>query len=53
MKTQVAVVALHCLDGKVLPLWIEWDNQIKYEVDKIYEIRRAASLKHGGVGLLI
>lgn len=51
MKTYVAVVALHTLDGKVRPLFIVWENNIKYPIDRIIEVRKAASLKNGGSGI--
>ena len=37
--------------GRITPLSIIWEDGRKYEVDKILDIRRAASLKAGGTGL--
>lgn len=51
MKTNVEVVALHKLDGSVVPLFIVWENRTKFKIDRILEVRKAASLKHGGFGL--
>lgn len=49
-KVFVKVTAKFDVDGKMTPLSIEWENGTKYEIDKILDIRRAASLKVGGQG---
>ncbi|MDR1795516.1 MAG: hypothetical protein LBR25_08995 [Erysipelotrichaceae bacterium] len=50
-KRYVSVIA-HCdREGKVMPLVIEWENQKKYRIDRILEIRPAAS-QVGGGGIL-
>ena len=38
-------------DGKVLPLSFKWEDGNRYEIDRILDIRPAASLKAGGAGL--
>ena len=38
-------------DGKVIPLSFVWEDGSRYEIDRILEIRPAASLKAGGAGL--
>lgn len=51
MKQKVAVVALHTKEGKITPLFIIWENNEKYPIDYISKIEKAASLKHGGIGI--
>jgi len=38
-------------DGKVRPLSITWRNGVTYEIDRVKEVRRAASLVAGGIGM--
>jgi len=38
-------------DGKLIPLSFVWEDGQRYDVSKVLEIRRAASLKAGGYGL--
>ena len=33
------------------PLEIQWEDGAKFEIDRILDIRRAASLKAGGAGI--
>lgn len=35
----------------MIPLSITWENQHIYQIDKITDVCRAASLKAGGMGL--
>lgn len=51
MKQKVAVVALHTKNGEVKPLFIVWDNHVKYPIDRIVRKEKAASLKSGGFGI--
>ncbi len=51
MKKYIDVVCEMKSTGKVVPLCIIWENGHKYAIDKVKEIKRAASLKVGGVGL--
>lgn len=50
MKKYVKVIAEHDTDGKIKPLAIDWNGK-KLSVDKITDIRQAASLKVGGQGI--
>jgi len=50
-KVYVEVNADHKPDGTILPRSFVWEDGNRYEVDKIIDIRRAASLKAGGAGL--
>jgi len=38
-------------DGKIIPLSFVWEDGNRYEVDRILDVRPAASLKAGGAGL--
>ncbi len=51
MKQRVAVVVLHTKENELVPLFIVWDNMVKYPIDKIIRKQKAASLKYGGFGL--
>jgi hypothetical protein len=50
-KIYVKVNADFYEDGKVLPNWFEWEDGRKYSVDRILDIRSAASTRVGGIGL--
>ena len=49
-KKYVEVTAKFDVDGTV-PLEIQWEDGAKFEIDRILDIRRAASLKAGGAGI--
>lgn len=50
-KVYVKVNADFLPDGKLLPQSITWENGRKFDIDRITDIRRAASLKAGGAGI--
>lgn len=50
-KRYVETIVQYLEDGTILPLAIRWDGGHLYEVDKILDIRPAASLKAGGAGI--
>ena len=48
-RIYVSVVARFDEDGKITPLWIEWTDGEKYEIDRILSASRlSASLLHPG-----
>jgi hypothetical protein len=49
-KVYVDVTALFSKDGRLIPINLIWENGHVYEIQSIKDIRRAASLKAGGVG---
>lgn len=49
-KQYVPVVVRFDTEGKLRPLVIEFDEEHKYPVDKVLDIRRAACQRVGGVG---
>lgn len=52
MNTKVYVKVKACFrqDGTVVPTEIEWTDGRKYPIDRVTDIRQAASLKVGGQG---
>ena len=50
-KIYVKVAAEFTPDGLLKPMWITWEDGRKFEIQRITDCRRAASLKAGGVGL--
>ena len=51
MKKYVKVNATFDCDGNLLPVCIYWDDNRKFDIDKIKDIRYASSLKAGGAGI--
>jgi hypothetical protein len=49
-KVYVDVTALFSKEGRLIPINLIWENGHVYEIQSIKDIRRAASLKAGGVG---
>ncbi len=45
------VIARHAEDGTVLPLAVVWEDGRRFAVDRVLDVRRAASLKVGGTGV--
>ena len=51
MKQYVSVTAKFDPDGNIMPLTINWDGGRVFDIDRITDIRYAASLKAGGAGI--
>lgn len=51
MKINLQVNADFDLDGNIRPRTITWEDGRVYEIDRVLDVRRAASLKAGGVGM--
>lgn len=49
-KVFVDVTATFTKDGGLQPLYFVWEDGTRYEVDKVIENKKAASLKVGGQG---
>ena len=49
-KQYVPVVVRFDTEGKLRPLVIEFDEEHKYPVDKVLDVRRTAYQRVGGVG---
>jgi len=50
-KTFVGVTAAHDTLGKITPLSITWEDGRVFTIDKVMDVRMAASLKAGGQGM--
>lgn len=50
-KVYVEVNVDHKADGSIFPRSFIWENGNRYSVDKVIDVRPAASLKAGGAGL--
>lgn len=50
-KVYVEVTAKFDTEGNITPLAVTWEDGTVYEIDKIVDKRRAASLKAGGIGV--
>ena len=50
-KVFVSITADHDNNGIITPRILHWEDGRKFEIDKVYDVRQAASLKAGGVGL--
>lgn len=51
LKIKLAVTARHETDGRITPLSILWEDGRTFEIDRVLDIRKAASLKAGGCGI--
>ncbi len=47
-KRYVDVVVLNSKQAKLTPLFIVWDNNTKYQIDKILQVKKAHSSVGGG-----
>ena len=50
-KVYVTVEAVFKPDGRLMPTAFVWENGIRYEIDRVTNVCRAASLKASGIGL--
>lgn len=50
-KVYVEVIARFDTEGNITPLSVKWEDGTVYEIDKVIDKRRAASLKAGGIGM--
>jgi len=50
-KVYVDVIAHFSKDGRLVPISIIWNDGCSYEIQRIKEVKRSASLKAGGVGI--
>ena len=50
-KVFVDVIAKFDIVGNIFPLSIYWEDGRKFEVDRLLDVRPAASLKAGGAGM--
>ena len=50
-KKFIEVFAHFDTDGKVIPVIFLWDDGKSYQIDRVLDMRRSASLKAGGLGM--
>lgn len=50
-KVFVEVTAKFDTDGILTPLSLVWEDGTIYEIDRVLDVRRAASLRAGGMGI--
>ncbi len=50
-KIYVDVTVQFSREGQMIPISFIWKDGRKYEIQRIKDVRRAASLKAGGVGM--
>lgn len=50
-KKYISLIAKFTEDGRVLPSAILWEDGRTFSIDQITDIRKAASLKAGGIGV--
>ncbi len=50
-KKYIDLVAHFSADGRLTPLYLVWEDGSKYEIDRVLDVRRAASLRAGGYGI--
>ncbi|NTU88686.1 MAG: hypothetical protein HGA54_02110 [Actinobacteria bacterium] len=50
-KQYVEVIARFDEEGNMTPLEIKWEDGRTFEIDRVLDARRAASLKVGGIGV--
>ncbi len=51
MKINLEVNADFDLDGNIRPRAITWEDGRIFEIDRVLDVRRAASMKAGGLGI--
>ena len=51
MKQYISVTARFDPDGDILPLYINWEDGRRFTIDRVTDVRYAASLKAGGAGI--
>jgi hypothetical protein len=51
VKVYVTVFEERRKDGTILPRAITWEDGFTYEIERVLDIRPAASLKAGGAGI--
>ena len=50
-KKYVDMIVRYFPDGTITPMAVWWDEGKVYEIDRILDVRPAASLKAGGAGI--
>lgn len=51
MKKYVDMIVHYTEDGQIIPLAVRWSPDELFEIDRVLDVQRAASLKAGGAGI--
>ena len=49
-KVYVRVMSITETDGRIIPKYLYWEDGLKYKIDKVSDVKQAASMKAGGCG---
>ena len=50
-KVYVTVCEIRYKDGVLKPVYLVWEDGVQYKIDKVIDVRPAASHKAGGAGM--
>ena len=50
-KIFVEITARHDVNGNTRPLTLKWSDGRVFEIDRVLDVRKAASFKGGGLGI--
>ncbi len=51
MKQYVDVICYYSRKGKIMPMYVVWEDGIKYPIDKVNQIIPATSSNGGAIGM--
>ena len=51
VKKYVEMIVRYMEDGTIMPLAVRWAEGELYEIDRVTDVRPAASMKAGGAGI--
>ena len=51
MKKYVDMIVRYTEDGQIIPLAVRWSPEQLFEIDRVLDVQRAASLRAGGTGI--
>ena len=51
MKRYVDMIVRYTEDGQIIPLAVRWSPEQLFEIDRVLDVRHAASLRAGGTGI--
>lgn len=49
-KVYVRVMSITETDGRIIPKYLYWEDGLKYKIDKVSDVKQAASMKAGSCG---
>ena len=49
-KIYVNVCTIFNTDGKMIPQYLQWEDGVKYQIDRVLDIKPAPAIKAGGYG---